>query len=125
VDKPPGGCAAAPWLWLTAPFYDSDAAAVGALLETFTPARVRVFVTGSTSVNGDRLAERLTTSGAAVTVAAYQPNRFVHAKLVGVIAGTRGWLLSGSANLSRAALTRTPANGGNVELAVLAPLGPD
>jgi hypothetical protein len=51
-------------LWLTAPFYDSDASAVGALLETFTPARVRVFVTGSTSVNGDRLAERLTTSRA-------------------------------------------------------------
>jgi hypothetical protein len=112
-------------LWLTAPFYDSDAAAVGALLEMFTPARVLVFVTGSTSVNGDRLTERLTTSGAAATVAAYQPNRFVHAKLVGVIAGTRGWLLSGSANLSRAALTHTPATGGNVELAVLAPLGPD
>jgi hypothetical protein len=112
-------------LWLTAPFYDSDAAAVGALLEMFTPARVRVLVTGSTSVNGDRLTERLTASGTEVAVAAYQPDRFVHAKLVGVIAGTRGWLLSGSANLSRAALTLTPATGGNVELAVLAPLSPD
>jgi hypothetical protein len=112
-------------LWLTAPFYDPDADAVGALLETFKPARVRMFVTGSTSVNGDRLAERLTASRAEVTVAAYEPDRFVHAKLVGVIAGTRGWLLSGSANLSQAALTRTPANQGNVELAVLAALDPD
>ena len=112
-------------VWLTAPFYDPDADVVAALLETFMPARVRVFVTGSTSVNGDRLAERLTASGAEVIVAAYEPDRFVHAKLVAIIAGTRGWLLSGSANLSQAALTRTPAKQGNVELAVLAALDPD
>ena len=61
-----------------------------------------MFVTGSTSVNGDRLAERLIASGAQVTVAGYEPDRFVHAKLVGVTAGRRAWLLSGSANISRA-----------------------
>lgn len=109
-------------LWLAAPFYDADAAAVGALLDVLEPGRVRLFVTGSTSVNGDRLAERLTASGARVTVAGYDPDRFVHAKLVGIIAGRWAWLLSGSANLSRAALTLTPAAHGNIELAVLAPL---
>ena len=70
-------------LWLSAPFYDADAAAVGALLDVLTPARVRVFVTRSTSVNGDRLAERLAASGAQVTVTGYEPDRFVHAKLIG------------------------------------------
>ena len=111
-------------LWLAAPFYDADAAAAGALLDTLQPGRVRLFVTGSTSVNGSRLAERLTASGAQVTVAGYDPDRFVHAKLVGIITGRRAWLLSGSANLSRAALTLTPAAHGNIELAVLAPLEP-
>ena len=109
-------------LWLSAPFYDADAAAVGALLDVLSPAHVRVFVTRSTSVNGDRLAERLAASGALVTVTGYEPDRFVHAKLIGIIAGRHAWLLSGSANLSRAALTLTPSAHGNVELAVLAPM---
>ena len=109
-------------LWLAAPFYDADAAAAGALLDMLKPARIRLFVTGTTSVNGDRLAERLTASGPQVTVAGYDPDRFVHAKLVGIIADRRAWLLSGSANLSCAALTLTPATHGNIELAVLAPL---
>ena len=109
-------------LWLSAPFYDADAAAVGVLLDALTPRRVRLFVTGTTSVNGERLAERLTASGAQVKVAGYEPDRFVHAKLIGVIAGRRAWLLSGSANISRAALTLTPATNGNIELAVFTPL---
>ena len=109
-------------LWLSAPFYDADAAAVGVLLDAFTPRRVRLFVTGTTSVNGERLAERLTASGAQVKVAGYEPDRFVHAKLIGVIAGRRAWLLSGSANISRAALMLTPATNGNIELAVFTPL---
>jgi hypothetical protein len=109
-------------LWLSAPFYDAEAAAVGVLLDALTPRRVHLFVTGTTRVNGKRLAERLTASGAQVTVTGYEPDRFVHAKLIGVIAGRRAWLLSGSANISRPALTLTPATSGNIELAVLAPL---
>lgn len=112
-------------LWLTAPFYDPDATAVAALVRMLMPRRIHLLVTGSTSVNGDRLAERLDASGAQVTVAAYQPDRFVHGKLIGITAGSRGWLLSGSANLSRAALMLTPATHGNFELAVLAPMDAD
>src|SRR5207247_1094067 len=78
-----------------------------------------------TSVNGGRLADRLSTSGAQVRIVGYEPDGFVHAKLVGIISGHNGWLLSGSANLSQAALTLTPRDGGNVELAVLAALDPD
>ncbi|MDQ1024809.1 hypothetical protein QF035_002391 [Streptomyces umbrinus] len=112
-------------LWLAAPFYDADAVAVGALLDALKPEEVKLFVTGSTSVNGELLAERLAASGACVSVAAYEPDQFVHAKLIGVLAGPRAWLLSGSANLSSAALRLTHATQGNIELAVLAPLDAD
>jgi hypothetical protein len=112
-------------LWLTAPFYDPDAAAVGALIDMLRPRHVQVFVTTSTSVNGDRLAGRLRGSGTRVRVDAYQPDQFVHGKLIGITAGSRAWLLSGSANLSRAALLLTSAANGNVELAVLAPMAAD
>ncbi|MFE2473705.1 phospholipase D-like domain-containing protein [Streptomyces mirabilis] len=112
-------------LWLAAPFYDANAVAVGALLDILKPERVKLFVTGSTSVNGERLAERLASSGAGVAVVAYEPDQFVHAKLIGILAGPRAWLLSGSANLSSAALRLTHATQGNIELAVLAPLETD
>ncbi len=110
---------------LAAPYYDADAIAAGQLLSDLAPRRVRLFVTASTSVNGQPLVDRLAASGARVEVAAYEPDRFVHAKLIGVISGERGWLLSGSANLSQAALTRTVGANGNVELAVLASLDPE
>jgi hypothetical protein len=112
-------------LWLTAPFYDPDAKAVAALIEMLRPRQVRLFMTSSTSVNGDRLAGQLHASGARVRVDAYQPDQFVHGKLLGITAGSRAWLLSGSANLSRAALMLTPDANGNVELGVLAPMSTD
>lgn len=112
-------------LLLAAPFYDAEAAAVGILLDTFRPHRVQLFMTRATSVNGEHLARRLTDSGARVTVTVYEPDQFVHAKFVGIVARGRAWALSGSANLSRAALTLTPGTHGNVELAVLAPMDPD
>ncbi|MCX4695888.1 hypothetical protein [Streptomyces sp. NBC_01408] len=111
-------------LWLTAPFYDEKASAVGRLLKALRPERVQVFVSPTTSVNGARLAERLTASGAQVLVSSYGPDAFVHAKLIGVECERRGWLLSGSANLSTGALWRR-ADEGNTELAVLAPAGPE
>ena len=46
-------------------------------------------------------------------------NSFVHAKLVAAVSGYRGWVLSGSANISKAGLTRSVRQGGNVELCVL------
>lgn len=106
-------------LLLTAPFYDPECAAAGALIDAFAPRHVQVWAAEDTKVDGRALLARLGSSGAKVTLWRYSPHRFVHAKLVGLIAGQRGWLMSGSANLSRAALTLTPDGGGNVELAVL------
>jgi hypothetical protein len=112
-------------LLLSAPYYDDDAAAVGQLLTDLRPRRVRVSLTKATSVNGNRLRERLISSGATTEILVYQPDEFVHAKLVGAVAGNQGWLLSGSANLSQAAMTQVAGRGGNVEVAVLARLTAD
>ena len=112
-------------LFLAAPFYDADTKAVARLLSDFKPQRVSVYVTQKTSVNGVRLRERLVESGARINVQFCETDNLIHAKLIGVIIGSHGWLLSGSANLSEAALTRTAFNGGNVELAVLSRLEPD
>ncbi len=111
-------------LIVTAPFYDEAGDALGGLVDRLAPAWLRVYTASSTRVDGGRLAARLAAAGAEVEALAYLPDRFTHAKLVGVIAGDRGWLLSGSANLSHAALT-LPAGPGNVELAVLAELPAD
>ena len=110
-------------LIVTAPFYDEGGEALGTLADRLRPGRLTVYVTSTTSVDGRRLAARLAGTGAEVRTLAYQPDRFTHAKLIGVTAGQRGWLLSGSANLSQAALT-LPARLGNVELAVLTRLTP-
>ena len=112
-------------LLLTAPFYDNHANAVARLLTNLKPVRVKVFVTGTTSVDGSHLTKQLVASGVQVEISLYEPDQFVHAKLVGVISGQHGWLLSGSANLSMAALTRAAHNGGNVELAVLSSIDPN
>jgi hypothetical protein len=111
-------------VWLTAPFFDRDGAAVGALLTALRPNHVRLFITSSSNVDGPALLTRLQNSGADVSVAAYVPDQFVHAKLIAVIAGTNAFLLSGSANLSQAALTTTSPTG-NVEMGVIAQLTVD
>ncbi len=111
-------------LWLSAPFFDRGAAAMGVLLTAMAPKRVRLFVTSSTSVHGPSLLELLERCGAEVSVHAYVPDEFVHAKLIGVVHGSEAFVLSGSANLSQAALTTTPSTG-NVEMAVFAPLTVD
>jgi HKD family nuclease len=102
----------------TAPFYDESADALGRLVGALRPQRVEMFMTSSTSVDGSRLRERLAASGSDIRVSAYQPDDFTHAKLIGVTQGPAGLLMSGSANLSHAALTLTAAEG-NVELAVV------
>jgi hypothetical protein len=112
-------------LWLSAPFYDHGAEAVGALLAALSPRRVTLLISQWTNVDGPQLIAKLNASGAPTTVLKYETDEFVHAKLIGVIAGPHAWLLSGSANLSRAALTLTPHTGGNIELAILTPLDPD
>ncbi|MHA6622488.1 hypothetical protein [Pseudonocardia sp. DLS-67] len=104
-------------LLLAAPFYDADAAAVERLVVALDPPRIVVHVTSSTSVHGAAL--RRVSAGRELVVRAYEPDRFTHTKLIGAVSGERGWLVSGSANLSRAALLNPARAGGNVELGVL------
>lgn len=109
---------------IAAPFFDQHGDALCHLLDDYGPKRLHLYLTTSTSVDGPALRRRLEARHTRVEVSFYEPDQFVHAKLVGLIAGEHAWLLSGSANLSGAALTETAASGGNVELAVLTTLTP-
>lgn len=111
-------------LLVTAPFYDEHGEALCNLVESLKPANVTIFKTSSTSVTGAALTNRLKALGVSVAVWSYVPDAFTHAKLVGAVAASRAWILSGSANLSHAALTRS-AGVGNVELAVLRESAPN
>lgn len=108
-------------LIVTAPYFDETGAAIGTLADRLRPKHIRLYTTSTTNVDGAQLAARLAATDATVEVAGYVPDRFTHAKLVAAVTADRGWLLSGSANLSNAAL-RHPAGPGNVELAVIAEL---
>jgi hypothetical protein len=73
------------------------------LLDRLRPRRLDVYLGAGTSVDGAALARLLDQTDARVSVHSFEPNEFVHTKLIGVMAGTKGRLLSGSANLSQAA----------------------
>lgn len=109
-------------LLVTAPFYDKTGDAFDRLLKRLQPAHVSLYTTSTTKIDGIRLVNRLSSTNVEVSVFGYAPDAFTHAKLIGVVIGDRGWLLSGSANLSKAALTLTGgvAGAGNVELGVFA-----
>ncbi len=108
----------------TAPFFDEEGEALGSLVDRLRPKLLRLYTTSTTSVAGSALLDRLRGAECEIEVFAYEPDRFTHAKLIGAVAGKRGWLLSGSANLSRAALTLAPGLA-NVELTVFTELGAD
>lgn len=104
-----GGQSSADELHVTAPFFDRDVEALGALIDRCRPKQVAVYLGRGASVDGAALRKLLKTHAKA-SVFAFDPPRFVHAKLVAIIKGKRARLLSGSANLSRAALTSTMAD---------------
>ncbi len=108
-------------LHVMAPYYDRHANALRALLDRLRPRQLAVYVGARTSVDGAALAQLLGETDARVSVRSFEPNEFVHAKLIGVVEGEAGRLLSGSANLSQAALTASLASEpwANVEAGVL------
>jgi hypothetical protein len=107
-------------LHLTAPFFDADATAVQRLIRAWSPQVVVLYIGADLNVNGLAL-KTVLREAPEVRVRRFQPHVFVHAKLIGAIdASGQGVLLSGSANLSQAALNRTDSEpGGNSEIAVL------
>ena len=108
-------------LVMHAPFHDPDSAAVAALIRRLSPARVTMLVSMGTSVDPRKLKRALRTATASATELIEvrdHPGTYIHAKWIHAIGATREVLLTGSANLSRAALL-SPASAGNIEVGVL------
>lgn len=113
---------------LYAPFHDHQGEAARLLVERLQPSAVTVgFQPGLTSAHGAQLRAALPPDTTFVELPAL-PYR--HGKLIEWSIGSQWWSLTGSANLSTAALCRTARSGtGNVELGVVSasdqPLFPD
>ncbi len=106
-------------LTLYAPFIDEHASAVRALVEHFpTPKLTLVVQPGLTVVDPQALA-RVLRGQTGLTIVADTSGRYRHAKLVEWRRGTHRQVLTGSANLSAAAMLNTVRRGGNVELGIL------
>lgn len=107
-------------LCLYAPFHDPNAVAVGRLVERFNPTTVRLAVQPAlTHIDGALTAPLLEGEGELTTLS-NSPYR--HGKLIEWSVGDQRWALTGSANLSAAALLKSVGHGGNVELGVVAPV---
>ncbi|MBI4322565.1 MAG: hypothetical protein HY675_29085 [Chloroflexi bacterium] len=103
-----------------APYFDQQATALAELIRVTDPPVVHLYVGRDVSVDGEKLAGVALEGGRRVIAHGFRPNEFVHAKLIGIVQGDRGVVLSGSANISRAALLGSVAHGtGNVEAGVL------
>src|SRR5207249_5555990 len=63
-----------------------------------------LYVCHRLSVDGSALGQLLQRLDCDVKLWRFEPDHFLHAKLIGVIWGDEGRMLSGSANLSRAAM---------------------
>jgi hypothetical protein len=104
-----------------APFMDQHAAALEELVNATRPRQLHLYVCHKLSVDGSALEQVLQRLDCDVKLWRFEPDHFVHAKLIGVVWGDRGRLLSGSANLSRAAMTvsRAAEPWANVEADVI------
>ncbi|MGC4870252.1 hypothetical protein ACLQ3B_32955 [Micromonospora sp. DT53] len=110
-------------LRLYAPFHDARAEAIQELALRLAPARVTLAVQSGhrTVVQPEAIARVIGDLGIDLEVVEDRHRSYRHGKLVEAV-GYDGacWTLTGSPNLSSAALLKPVADGGNVELAVLA-----
>ncbi|PRY44323.1 hypothetical protein LY71_1161 [Geodermatophilus tzadiensis] len=108
-------------LRLYAPFHDPAGIALGALINRYKPRTVTIAVQpGQTVLTPPALVAAANGSGVSLTFERAAGERYRHGKL---IEATRPdgsqWALTGSPNLSSAALVRTLSGGGNCEVGVL------
>ena len=108
-------------LCLYAPFVDQTGRALIEILDWFDPARVTIGLQENwSSYDGDAI---LRAAGSRKVEIQFLPERFPrHGKLLEWDTGDGRYALTGSANLTQSALTRATGDGGNCELAVLAPV---
>ena len=110
-------------LGLYAPFHDHDGAAMSALLNRYHPSTVSLAVQpGQTVVTPSALVSAAKSAGAVLTIED-AGDKYRHGKLVEARRddGT-GWTLTGSPNLTVAALLKSLEDGGNCEVGLISPL---
>lgn len=111
-------------LALYAPFTDPTGKAIAALVEHFDPQNTLVALQPRwTSYDGDGLSRALT--GRRMELRFLEETYPRHGKLIQWRDDHRIYALVGSPNLSRSALLRPTAGGGNCELAILTPVATD
>ncbi|WP_200210392.1 hypothetical protein [Micromonospora coerulea] len=108
-------------LAVAAPFFDPDAGALQRLVDRFQPQQARLLLTRDVQCDPNSLA-RVVKRAPDATVSTPESSRYHHGKVVEWWSSDQGWALTGSANCSHAALTKTMTAGGNCELGVVSPL---
>lgn len=102
-----------------APFFDPNADALRELIHRLQPAQLVVgYQPSMTKINGAAVAALAAPN---TELRELTQERYRHGKLIEWATGDQRFALTGSANLSAAAMLSTVANGGNVELGVIAP----
>lgn len=108
-------------LAVCAPFHDPGAVTLRRLVERMRPRRLVVSLQpGRTELDGHALADLTAELGADVHLDA-EP-RYRHGKLIEWVVEGRRYALTGSPNLSAAALSTSLENRGNCELGLIAPI---
>ncbi|WP_327255660.1 hypothetical protein [Streptomyces sp. NBC_01244] len=110
-------------LAVSAPFHDLGAGALHALVRRLAPKRLTVvYQPDKVRLDGPAVADLVEQYGGELRVDG-EHERYRHGKLVEWSVDGQRWTLTGSPNLSRAALLRSVADGGNCELGIVAPTG--
>ncbi|MGY5099648.1 hypothetical protein [Streptomyces sp. 900105245] len=104
-----------------APFYDQRSMALRQLLERFRPRRFTLaYQPGLSDLDGPSVAALMKEYDGRVI--SDNDQRYRHGKLVEWASGGQRWALTGSPNLSAAALLLSQGEGGNCELGVITPI---
>ncbi|MDT0532330.1 hypothetical protein RM555_25340 [Micromonospora sp. DSM 115977] len=121
IEQLPRPVGPATQLAVAAPFFDPEAGALRRLVDRFRPQQARLLLTRDVQCDPDSLARvvKRVPDAAVSTPASF---RYHHGKVVEWWSSDLGWALTGSANCSHAALTKTMSAGGNCELGVVSPL---
>ncbi|MGQ4358755.1 hypothetical protein [Streptomyces sp. SAS_272] len=104
-----------------APFYDRRSMALRRLLERFRPSRFTLaYQPGLSDLDGPSVAALVKEYDGRVI--SDNDQRYRHGKLVEWVSEGQRWALTGSPNLSAAALLLSQGDGGNCELGIIAPI---